>query len=42
MLWTWLQKRRQEGRIALRGDESEENQFERNGPREVDVDGVWG
>jgi hypothetical protein len=26
----------------LRGEEGEENHVERNGPREVNVDSVWG
>jgi len=39
---TWLHKRRREGRIALRGEEGEENHVEGNGPREVAVDSVWG
>jgi len=41
ILWTWLRKRRQEGRIVLRGEEGERDN-EGDGPREVDVDGVWG
>jgi len=42
ILWVWLRKRNREGRIALRGEEGEGNEAEGHGPREVDVDGVWG
>lgn len=42
ILWTSLPRRGREGGIALRGEEGEESQIEGNGPREVDVDGVWG
>lgn len=46
-LWGWLHKRRNEGRIRLQGPEGqgregEDVERENNGPREVDVDGVWG
>jgi len=40
-LWLWMYKR-QEGRIALRGEEGERGDPEGRGPREVDTDGVWG
>jgi len=41
-VWEWLHKRRNEGRIALRGPEGPVNDVEARGPREVDADGVWG
>jgi len=40
-LWLWMYKK-QEGRIALRGEEGERGDPEGRGPREVDTDGVWG
>ena len=42
LVWTWFHKRKREGRIALHGEEGEENHVDGGGPREVDVDGVWG
>jgi hypothetical protein len=42
LLWTWFRKRNREGRIALRDEEGEGNEANGHGPREVDVDGVWG